>query len=166
MESTCCEFKNILTNICAKEDHDGILLSGGLDSSILAYHIKPKYSITISIDKESPDYYYSSLIAKKRYSINHHMINIPYNEVLTNIEELIEEFKTFDPIFLKNSVVQLIGFKIAKEMNINSLVIGDGADELFAGYNFYTNILQTRKDLKKNQLINSEYGLFFYKIFK
>ena len=136
MESTCCEFKNILTNICTKEDHDGILLSGGLDSSILAYHIKPKYSITISVDKESPDYFYSSLIAKKKYSINHHMINISYKEVLTNIEELIEEFKTFDPIFLKNSVVQLIGFKIAKEMNINSLVIGDGADELFAGYNF------------------------------
>ncbi len=157
MESTCCEFKNILTNICAKEDHDGILLSGGLDSSILAYHIKPKYSITISIDKESPDYFYSSLIAKKKYSINHHMINISYDEVLTNIEELIEEFKTFDPIFLKNSVVQLIGFKIAKEMNINSLVIGDGADELFAGYNFLHKYTEDpeRLDKKINSLIQN-----------
>lgn len=157
MESTCCEFKNILTNICAKEDHDGILLSGGLDSSILAYHIKPKYSITISIDKESPDYFYSSLIAKKKYSINHYMINISHNEVLTNIEELIEEFKTFDPIFLKNSVVQLIGFKIAKEMNINSLVIGDGADELFAGYNFLHKYTEEpeRLDKKINSLIQN-----------
>lgn len=157
MESTCCEFKNILTNICAKEDHDGILLSGGLDSSILAYHIKPKYSITISIDKESPDYFYSSLIAKKKYSINHHMINISYNEVLANIEELIEEFKTFDPIFLKNSVVQLIGFKIAKEMNIKSLVIGDGADELFAGYNFLHKYSEEPKRLEEkiNSLIQN-----------
>ncbi len=157
MESTCCEFKNILTNICAKEDHDGILLSGGLDSSILAYHIKPKYSITISIDKESPDYFYSSLIAKKKYSINHHMINISYDDVLTNIEELIEEFKTFDPIFLKNSVVQLIGFKIAKEMNINSLVIGDGADELFAGYNFLHKYTEEPEilDKKINSLIQN-----------
>jgi asparagine synthase (glutamine-hydrolysing) len=152
LESICCEFKSILTNICAKEDHDGILLSGGLDSSILAYHIKPKYSITISIDKESPDYFYSSLIAKK-YSINHQMIKISYNEVLTNIEELIEEFKTFDPIFLKNSVVQLIGFKIAKEMNIGSLVIGDGADELFAGYNFLHKYAEEPEKLDKK--INS-----------
>ena len=157
MESICFEFKNILTNICAKENHDGILLSGGLDSSILAYHIKPKYSITISIDKESPDYFYSSLIAKKKYSINHHMINISYNEVLTNIEELIEEFKTFDPIFLKNSVIQSIGFKIAKEMNINSLVIGDGADELFAGYNFLHKYAEDPERLEKkiNSLIQN-----------
>lgn len=157
MESICCEFKKILSNICAKEDHDGILLSGGLDSSILAYHIKPKYSITISVDKESPDYFYSSLIAKKKYSINHYMINISYKEVLTNIEELIEEFKTFDPIFLKNSVVQSIGFKIAKEMNINSLVIGDGADELFAGYNFLLKYTEEPEKLDKkiNSLIQN-----------
>lgn len=149
LESTCCEFKKILTDICAKGDHDGILLSGGLDSSILAYHIKPKYSITISIDKESPDYFYSALIAKKKYSTNHQMINISYTEILTNIEELIEEFKTFDPIFLKNSVVQLIGLKIAKEMNINSLVIGDGADELFAGYNFLHKFAEEPEKLNK-----------------
>jgi len=153
LKSTCSEFKEALNNICTKENHDGILLSGGLDSSILAYHIKPKYSITISIDKESPDYFYSSLIAKKKYSIMPHMVNISYSEVLTNIEELIEEFKTFDPIFLKNSVVQSIGFKIAKEMNINSLVIGDGADELFAGYNFLLKYIDEPEKLDKK--INS-----------
>ncbi len=153
MEGICCEFKNLLNNICAKENHDGILLSGGLDSSILAYHIKPKYSITIAIDKVSPDYFYSSLIAKKKYSMVHHMANISYKEVLTNIEELIEQFKTFDPIFLKNSVVQSIGFKIAKEMNLNSLVIGDGADELFAGYNFLHKYIDEPEKLDKK--INS-----------
>jgi asparagine synthase (glutamine-hydrolysing) len=163
LESTCCEFKNILANICDKEGLDGILLSGGLDSSILAYHIKPKYSITILIDKESPDYFYSSLIAKK-YSINHKIINISYNEVLTNIEELIEEFKTFDPIFLKNSVVQLIGFKIAKEMNIGSLVIGDGADELFAGYNFLHKYAEEPEKLdKKMYTLNQNMDFFSIK---
>ncbi len=116
--------------------HDGILLSGGLDSSILAYHTRPKDSITIIVDINSPDYFYSSLIAKKKYSINHHKIIISFEEILSNIEELIQEFKTFDPIFLKNSVVQLIGFKTAKKLKIDSLVLGDGADELFAGYNF------------------------------
>ncbi len=136
-----------------RESHDGILLSGGLDSSILAYHIKPKYSITIAIDKDSPDYFYSSLIAKKKYSFNHYRIIISYKEVLANIEELIEEFKTFDPIFLKNSVVQSIGFKIAKKIKINSLVIGDGADELFAGYNFLHKYIEEPQKL--NEKINS-----------
>jgi asparagine synthase (glutamine-hydrolysing) len=143
----------MLTEICTKENHDGILLSGGLDSSILAYHTKPKHSITITVDKESSDYFYSTLIAKKKYSINNYRFIIPYDEVLTNIEELIEEFKTFDPIFLKNSVVQSIGFKIAKKINIESLVIGDGADELFAGYNFLHKYFEEPQKLEEK--INS-----------
>jgi asparagine synthase (glutamine-hydrolysing) len=148
-----CKFKNILTNICSGENHDGILLSGGLDSSILAYHIRPKHSITITIDKESPDYFYSSLIAKRKYSIDHHRVITTYNEVISNIEELVAEFKTFDPIFLKNSVVQLMGFKTAKKINIKSLVIGDGADELFAGYNFLHKYIGEPQKL--NDKINS-----------
>ncbi len=133
--------------------HDGILLSGGLDSSILAYHARPKDSITIIVDKNSPDYFYSSLIAKKKYSINHHKIITSFKEILSNIEELIRDFKTFDPIFLKNSVVQLIGFKTAKKLKINSLVIGDGADELFAGYNFLHQYINEPN--KINQKIDS-----------
>ncbi|MER5175766.1 MAG: asparagine synthase-related protein [Candidatus Nitrosocosmicus sp.] len=133
--------------------HDGILLSGGLDSSILAYHTRPKDSITIIVDKSSPDYSYSSLIAKKKYSINHHKIITSFEEILSNIEELIQDFKTFDPIFLKNSVVQLIGFKTAKKLKINSVVLGDGADELFAGYNFLQQYINEPN--KINQKIDS-----------
>jgi asparagine synthase (glutamine-hydrolysing) len=153
LDGTFCEFTNILSNVCSRENHDGILLSGGLDSSILAYHIRPKHSITITLDKYSPDYFYSSLIANRKYSIDHHSVITTYNEVISNIEELVAEFKTFDPIFLKNSVVQLIGFRIAKNINISSLVIGDGADELFAGYNFLHKYIEEPQKL--NEKINS-----------
>jgi asparagine synthase (glutamine-hydrolysing) len=128
----------LLNSVCNIKNPDGLLLSGGLDSSILAYHLKPKNAITIIVDncENSPDYYYSSLIQEKKYVKEHHKVIISFEDVIVNIEQLIKEYKTFDPIFLKNSVVQLIGFKFAKELKINSLAIGDGADELFAGYNF------------------------------
>ncbi len=151
------KFIELFTGICAIEKHDGILLSGGLDSSIVSYHTRPSNAITILIDKNSPDYYYSSLLYENNFFKNHHIIFIDYNEIICNIEELVKDFKTFDPIFLKNSVVQLIGFKKAKELKIKSLVIGDGADELFAGYNFFHRyihepeiIAQKIKHVKKN----------------
>jgi asparagine synthase (glutamine-hydrolysing) len=147
------KFIDIFSNICLKENHDGILLSGGLDSSIIAYHTRPRDAITITVDRNSPDYFYSSLVIQKKYSINHHRTIVSFKEILSNIEELVKDFKTFDPIFLKNSVVQLMGFKTAKELKIKSLIIGDGADELFAGYNFLHQYVSESK--KINQKINS-----------
>jgi asparagine synthase (glutamine-hydrolysing) len=152
---TCHKFIDLFSNICVKENHDGILLSGGLDSSIIAYHIRPTNSITITIDKNSPDYFYSSLIVKKKFTMNHYKIIVSFEEILANIEELVKDFKTFDPIFLKNSVVQLMGFKTAKDLKINSLVLGDGADELFAGYNFLLLNQYVRHPKKINKKINS-----------
>ncbi len=157
MNNNYNKFINIITDICVREKHDGILLSGGLDSSILAYHTRPKHAITVTIDSNAPDYFYSSLIAnKKKYSMNHHIITTSFKDILSNIEELIKDFKTFDPIFLKNSVVQLRGLKTAKKLKITSLVIGDGADEIFAGYNFLLKYIDepNKIEFKINSLIS------------
>jgi asparagine synthase (glutamine-hydrolysing) len=128
------------------------LLSGGLDSSILAYHIKPKIAITITVNDECPDFLYSCLIEKKRFISTLQNVFISFADILTNIETLIKDYETFDPIFLKNSVVQLIGLKEARKLNIKSLVIGDGSDELFAGYNFLHKYIADKN--KINQKIN------------
>jgi asparagine synthase (glutamine-hydrolysing) len=147
--SLCSEFFGLLNNICSKKKHDGLLLSGGLDSSILAYHLKPDKAITIIVDNpdNSKDYFYSNLIAEKNYVDKHFKIIISFEEILSNIEALIKDYKTFDPIFLKNSVVQLSGFQWAKKLNMNSVVVGDGADELFAGYNFLHKYIEDKKKI-------------------
>ncbi len=135
MVNPCDEIRFLLNEACKAVPNESILLSGGLDSSILLLYIKPRNAITISISGMSSDYIYASKITKK-IETSHKIIHPEDNIVLECLDELVSDYKTFDPIFLRNMAVQLIGFKKLSEMNFRSVVTGDGADELFAGYNF------------------------------
>lgn len=141
MLDLCIEFQELLQRACGKSNGESILLSGGLDSTILLNYMAPREAITISIDQYSSDYRYSILAAKK-YAINHNIVFPNMKIILENLEELVRDFITFDPIFLRNSLVQLLGFKEAKRLNVNTIILGDGADELFGGYNFLIKYLQ------------------------
>jgi asparagine synthase (glutamine-hydrolysing) len=52
------------------------------------------------------------------------------------VEKVIQIFKTFDPIEIRNSVVALVGIEQAKNDGHSAVMTGDGGDELFAGYNY------------------------------
>ena len=76
---------------------------------------------------------------------------------MESLHELVRDFKTFDPIFLRNSLVQLLGFKEAKRLKSNTIILGDGADELFGGYNFLGKYLKTPEilQLKLNKIVQN-----------
>jgi len=135
MADSCEKFRFLLDKVCKTIPVESILLSGGLDSSILLFYTKPRNAITIAIDSTSNDYKYSSLIASK-FGLSHNIYQPDNHMIYECINELIADFKTFDPIFLRNMVIQLIGFQKALELGHKSVIIGDGADELFGGYNF------------------------------
>jgi asparagine synthase (glutamine-hydrolysing) len=152
----CIEFKELLKHACEKFHGESILLSGGLDSSILLNYMYPREAITISIDQYSSDYLYSVMVAKK-YSINHNIVMPSMKIILENLDELVRDFRTFDPIFLRNSLVQLLGFKEAMRLKVNTIILGDGADELFGGYNFLAKYLQAPEILhsKLNKIVQN-----------
>ena len=159
MLDICIEFKELLKHACEKFHGESILLSGGLDSSILLNYMYPREAITISIDRYSSDYLYSIFVAKK-YAINHNIVMPSFKIILENLDELVRDFRTFDPIFLRNSLVQLLGFKEAKRLKIKAIILGDGADELFGGYNFLAKYLQSPEILQsklKNMVQNMEF---------
>lgn len=147
MLNLCSEFQELLLRACKRVHGESILLSGGLDSSLLLFYMRPRDAITISIDPYTSDYQYSSVVAKK-YSKNHHIVMPRMEEILENLEELIRDFKTFDPIFLRNSVVQLLGFKEAIRLEVKEIILGDGADELFGGYNFLSKYIRSPEILQ------------------
>ena len=144
--SYCNDLFILLKEIIIKEEAPGLLLSGGLDSSIIASLQKPEYTFTVILDgSQASDYKYAKLMAKKCGS-THFTIKIKTLELLQIEERIIELFRTFDPIFIRNSSVIFAGVQKANEIGVRTLLTGDGGDELFAGYNY---LKRYHKDMRK-----------------
>jgi asparagine synthase (glutamine-hydrolysing) len=130
-----------------------LALSGGLDSSILAYFLKEKRCNAISISTEdfiATDLTFCQLVAKK-FNLKLEMKIVSIENLLSAIEETIKILKVFNDIEIRNSVVIYLALKSVKENGQHSIITGDGADELFAGYNFFLkkNDLELQKDLER-----------------
>lgn len=129
---------------------DSLALSGGLDSSILASCIgdeKIKTFALIAKDFSSTDLVYAQLIAKTKH-LQLDVITPDTGELLSAIEQTIKILKVFNPIEIRNNVVIYLTMKTAKESGCKSIMTGDGADELFAGYNFFKRL--SGKELDKD----------------
>ena len=124
-----------LTESVHRNRVDALLLSGGLDSSILASILHPKYSLAAGFGADAPDLAFARHTARK-YSTRHVEVIFDQNRMAELVERVIQVFKTFDPIEIRNSVVALAGIEQARNDGHSAIMTGDGGDELFAGYNY------------------------------
>jgi asparagine synthase (glutamine-hydrolysing) len=119
---------------------DAILLSGGLDTSIIAEAcsdqsniLKLKTGITVCCGESASDRPFSTEIARK-LGIHHKVIEFDSPLELIRDQELLDfsvkTLKTFDPMELRNSIVIAKSMLLAKELGIKSVAAGDGADEV------------------------------------
>jgi len=116
-----------------------IALSGGLDSSIISYVLKdkkPNGICIISKDFLASDLTYSQLIANK-LDLPLELKIIETTELFSAVEETIKILKNFNDIEIRNSIVMYLVLKEIKDKGYSKVICGDGADELFAGYNFF-----------------------------
>jgi len=131
---------------------DCIALSGGLDSSILAYYLKKntKAIAVVTKDFPAPDLVYSQLVAKE-FGLKLLIKNSTIEDLMFAIEETIKILKNFNHIEIRNSIVSYLAIKTAKENGCTSIITGDGGDELFAGYSFFLRKTGTelQKDLER-----------------
>lgn len=141
----------LLEEITIKCDANWIAFSGGLDSSILA-EIKKEQNLNaitiISKDFLATDLSYSQITAK-HIDIPLEIKYVNIDQMLGAIESTIKILKNFNDIEIRNSIVPYLYMNALKERNITNVITGDGADEIFAGYNF---LLKKDRNELKNEL--------------
>ena len=115
-------------------------LSGGIDSSIIA-HILNKFSKkkldTFSVSFKNPEYdesKFQNLMAKFLGS-NHHSIEISNKEINENFFETVNHTESF--LFRTAPVPMFLLSKLVNKNNHKVIFTGEGADEIFYGYDLF-----------------------------
>ena len=161
----------LLEKITSQCDADWIAFSGGLDSSILGQIKKEQGLNAITIitkDFLGTDLEYSQIMGK-HIGVHLELRYVNINEILDAVKGTIKILKNFNDIEIRNSIVSYLYLNTLKEKNVKKVITGDGADEIFAGYNFLIkkNHAELRTELRRmkeimhftSQKIASELGI-------
>ena len=131
----------------------GVLLSGGLDSSIISAVAKkfaakriesgniedawwPQlHSFAIGLEG-SPDLAAARKVAEHIGSV-HHEINFTVQEGLDAIRDVIYHIETYDVTTVRASTPMYLLSRYIKSMGVKMVLSGEGADEIFGGYLYF-----------------------------
>lgn len=131
----------------------GVLLSGGLDSSITSAVAKKYAQKRIESDDQSdawwpqlhsfsvglegsPDLAAARKVADHIGTI-HHEVKFTIQEGLDAIRDVIYHLETYDITTIRASTPMYLMARVIKSMGIKMVLSGEGADELFGGYLYF-----------------------------
>lgn len=131
----------------------GVLLSGGLDSSVISAIAKKHAELRVETDnqseawwpqlhsfavglKGSPDLVKAREVAEHIGTV-HHEIHYTIQEGLDAIRDVIYYVETYDVTTVRASTPMYLLARVIKSMGIKMVLSGEGADEVFGGYLYF-----------------------------
>ena len=131
----------------------GVLLSGGLDSSVISAIAEQYSAMRIEDDsktrawwprlhsfavglKGAPDLAKARLVAEHIGTV-HHEINYTIQEGLDALRDVIYYTETYDVTTVRASTPMYLLARVIKSMGIKMVLSGEGADEIFGGYLYF-----------------------------
>jgi asparagine synthase (glutamine-hydrolysing) len=128
----------------------GVLLSGGIDSSLVAclaqsLSNKKIKTFNIGFDQINYDESNSAKFISEKLGTDHYFIKCNNNELLDAIDDMSEVYD--EPFGDASSLPTILVSRLASEY-VKVVLSGDGGDELFGGYSRYKFILNNNKYLK------------------
>jgi len=131
----------------------GVLLSGGLDSSVVSAIAKKYAQKRVESDDASDAWYPQlhsfavglegspDLAAAQKVADHigtvHHEIKFTIQEGLDAIKDVIYNIETYDITTIRSSTPMYLMARVIKSMGIKMVLSGEGADEIFGGYLYF-----------------------------
>lgn len=144
----------------------GVLLSGGLDSSLtsaIAKQLLDKsgqklHSFSIGLTAEAPDLMAARKVAKF-LGTEHHEIHFSIEQGIGAIKKLIWHLETYDVTSIRASTPMYFMSKYITDLGIKVVLSGEGADEIFGGYLYFRNAPSTsefqKETIRRVQLLST-----------
>lgn len=120
----------------------GVLLSGGLDSTLVAALARRMrdgvlHSFATGLEG-SPDLAYAE-DAARRIGTTHHAAVYTAADVVRALPAVVRALESFDPALVRSAVPMWFVARLARE-RVKVVLTGEGADELFAGYDYLAGL--------------------------
>ena len=127
---------------CMSDVPFGLLLSGGLDSAVVAVILKPimeelgQEFHTFSVGEEgSPDITAARMMSKY-LGTTHHEHPFSADEAFENIEKVIYHIETYEPELIRSAIPNFFLARMTSK-HVKMVLTGEGSDEIFGGYLYF-----------------------------
>ncbi len=137
-EERAMALRALVESSVARHPTEGILLSGGLDTSILAPLAAERgtnVAVTVVAGEDAPDGPFAEAVAQA-CGLKHRVVRTTLPGLLEDLDFVVRTLVTFDPMEIRNSLVLARALREAAALGLRNVMTGDAADELLAGYSY------------------------------